>query len=236
MNGDYRMACILRYTQLLDYLSASNGTVLVQYLRTILGMDVMWVMYFELSGLPPHNPAAISYTGLVDFLSRRCLSHTSTWDFERVDAVLLGIGNDPDMETDLVFSLFDDDQDGKLCRENFKQLSLFYTGSTPSLELINSVWCQITPSRYYIKKPEYMRWLVRGSGIEQHSSTSQITGPPRRSQASRLSVFERFMEHKRGPSQPRVPCNAPWNNRHQVSHSNGNRELHPLLRDYFDHQ
>jgi hypothetical protein len=133
----------------------------------------------------------------------------------------------PSFESGLIIALFDVDGDGKLNREEFKELFKFFRGKSPQTEGLNSVWSDIDSERTgAISREEYESWMGRRSGgIVARSSQRP---DPFSMEFHNLNEIYKYLQNFKNPVDPRPR----WFPRHHVT-ANLGPAVHPSIRGYF---
>ena len=141
-----------------------------------------------------------------------------------------------ELETDLVFSMFDADGDQCLNRDEFKELSKFFTGYNPCAAALNEAWNSLDEhGDGIVTRQKYIQWLcgpnLQLNPIPPSTPKSSRSSPESRSPGPKATPFDAFLITKRAKD---VPVNKPpWYPRHQISACDDSVSIHPSIRGYF---
>jgi hypothetical protein len=113
-------------------------------------------------------------------------------------------------EVDLIFALFDADNDGKLRPSDLRNMVGYLLGFLPSLRVTRKLWNSVVqPDKHFVSKHEYLRWLLKEpkphkACYRADSGLRPITAPVNdaRFTSDIVTPLEIFMLWKRSRKQP----------------------------------
>lgn len=114
-------------------------------------------------GLPITHTSRINICGIGKFIRiyrRRLSVYTSPSDPSVWSVLLREIASSSLVETCLVFSMFDFDEDGRLERNDFKELCSFFMGLNVPARVHGKLWHQLDSNMDgYVSQEDYIRWV-----------------------------------------------------------------------------
>jgi Ca2+-binding EF-hand superfamily protein len=117
-------------------------------------------------GGPSYARAEMNMNQALAFLLRKAdLNSDQRISFEEFEALALRLRQDrlerrSTAIADLVFALFDLNQDGKLDKQEFREVYRFYHGRTPTESEFQREWAKLDKhAKFRIPREEYVRWL-----------------------------------------------------------------------------